>query len=77
MLGKLRERLATIPIINYFPVTNQNLEEVLDIFVRVNSAGRPLAKTDLLFYSEVFYNRQRAHSALDYNSPADFETLNH
>jgi hypothetical protein len=49
ILGKLWERLTTIPIINYFPVKNQNLDEVLDIFVRVNSAGTPLAKTDLLF----------------------------
>jgi len=49
VLGRLWERLTTIPIINYFPVKNQNLDEVLDIFVRVNSAGTPLAKTDLLF----------------------------
>jgi uncharacterized protein with ParB-like and HNH nuclease domain len=49
VLGKLWERLTTIPIINFFPVKNQNLDEVLDIFVRVNSAGTPLAKTDLLF----------------------------
>jgi uncharacterized protein with ParB-like and HNH nuclease domain len=49
ILTKLWERLTTIPIINYFPVKNQNLDEVLDIFVRVNSAGTPLAKTDLLF----------------------------
>ena len=26
--------------------------------------------------SRLYYNRQRAHSALDYNSPVDFETLN-
>jgi uncharacterized protein with ParB-like and HNH nuclease domain len=49
ILGKLWERLTTIPIINYFPVKNQNLDEVLDIFVRVNSAGTTLSKTDLLF----------------------------
>lgn len=49
ILSRLWERLTTIPIINYFPVTNQNLDEVLDIFVRVNSAGTPLAQTDLLF----------------------------
>jgi Protein of unknown function DUF262 len=49
ILGKLWERLTTIPIINYFPVKDQNLDGVLDIFVRVNSAGTPLSKTDLLF----------------------------
>jgi hypothetical protein len=49
ILVKLWVRLTTIPIINYFPVKNQNLDEVLDIFVRVNSAGTPLSKTDLLF----------------------------
>lgn len=49
ILSMLWQRLTTIPIINYFPLNNQNLDEVLDIFVRVNSAGTPLAKTDLLF----------------------------
>ncbi len=49
ILLRLWERLTTKPIINYFPVSNQNLDEVLDIFVRVNSAGTPLSKTDLLF----------------------------
>jgi Protein of unknown function DUF262 len=49
ILGKLWERLTTIPIVNYYPVKKQNLDEVLDIFVRVNSGGTPLAKTDLLF----------------------------
>jgi len=37
ILLKLWERLTTLPITNYSPVNN----EVLDIFVRVNSAGTP------------------------------------
>ena len=37
---------------------------------------RAQARTQIFDYIEVFYNRQRAHSALDYNSPVDFETLN-
>lgn len=49
ILAKLWERLTTIPVINYFPVKNQNLDEVLDIFIRVNSAGTVLSRTDLLF----------------------------
>jgi uncharacterized protein with ParB-like and HNH nuclease domain len=49
ILEKLWERLNRLPVINYFPVTNQNLDEILDIFVRVNSAGITLSKTDLLF----------------------------
>jgi len=34
------------------------------------------AQTQIFDYIEVFYNRQRAHSALDYHSPVDFELLN-
>lgn len=49
ILEKLYERLAKTPLINYFPVINQELDEVLDIFVRVNSAGKVLSKSDLLF----------------------------
>ena len=49
ILERLYERLTKTPLINYFPVTNQELDEVLDIFVRVNSAGKVLSKSDLLF----------------------------
>ncbi len=36
---------------------------------------REQARASLFEYMEVFYNRQRRHSALDYASPLDFETL--
>ena len=32
-----------------------------------------LAKISIFDYIEVFYNRQRRHSSLDYVSPVDFE----
>lgn len=34
---------------------------------------RQEAQTDIFFYIEGFYNRQRRHTALEYLSPADFE----
>jgi len=34
---------------------------------------RSMAKTSIFDYIEVFYNRQRRHSSLDYVSPVDFE----
>lgn len=34
------------------------------------------ARTQIFDYIETFYNRQRAHSALDYLSPVDFEIKN-
>ena len=49
ILTNLWQRMTRTPLINYFPVESQRLDEVLDIFVRVNSAGKPLSKTDLLF----------------------------
>lgn len=34
------------------------------------------ARKDIFDYIETFYNRQRSHSALDYQSPFDFERIN-
>ncbi len=37
--------------------------------------SRQQAKADIFEYIEVFYNRQRLHSALNYRSPAEHESL--
>jgi transposase InsO family protein len=37
---------------------------------------RAQARTQIFDYIESFYNRQRAHSALNYQSPVDFENQN-
>jgi uncharacterized protein with ParB-like and HNH nuclease domain len=36
-------------LINYFQVENADLDDILEIFIRVNSGGTILSKTDLLF----------------------------
>lgn len=36
-------------LIHYYCIGENNYDEALDIFVRVNSTGRKLAKSDLLF----------------------------
>jgi putative transposase len=48
----------------------------LEMIYRVNLATRAQAKVHIFDYIEVFYNRQRLHSALDYLCPVDFELLN-
>lgn len=41
--------LADDNIINYFEISSKTMDEVLDIFIRVNSGGKELSKGDLLF----------------------------
>ncbi len=48
----------------------------LELVYRGVFLTRAQARAEIFDYIEVFYNRQRAHSMLDYNSPVDFETLN-
>lgn len=45
----LWERIVTEPLITYFDIEKEALDDILDIFVRVNSAGTPLSKSDLVF----------------------------
>ena len=48
----------------------------LELIYRRDFATRAQARTEIFDYIESFYNRQRAHSALDFQSPVDFELLN-
>jgi len=48
-LSHLWQAICTNSIINYYQVTSNSMDEVLDIFVRVNSGGQVLSKSDLLF----------------------------
>ena len=48
----------------------------LELVYRRNFQTRAHAQTEIFDYIEVFYNRQRSHSALNYLSPVDFELQN-
>jgi transposase InsO family protein len=48
-----------------------------ELLHRQTWAARQQARTAILEYIEVFYNRQRRHSTLGYLSPADFEDRYH
>ena len=49
LLTLLWQRLCADEVINFFSIDVQELDKIVDIFVRVNSAGVQLSKTDLLF----------------------------
>lgn len=46
-----------------------------ELIYRRTYPNRKQAKADIFEYIEVFYNRQRLHSTLNYQSPAKFEFL--
>jgi putative transposase len=48
----------------------------LELVYRRSFQTRSQARTEIFDYIESFYNRQRAHSALGYRSPVDFESKN-
>src|SRR6266550_2863059 len=48
LVGKLHNKIHTIPTINYYEERSQDYDKVLTIFVRANSAGTPLEYSDLL-----------------------------
>ena len=48
ILARLQEVIHSDRIINYFLEKEQNLDKVLNIFIRINSGGEPLSFSDLL-----------------------------
>jgi transposase InsO family protein len=48
----------------------------LELVYRTRFDTRLQARVQIFDYIETFYNRQRAHSALGFHSPVDFELLN-
>jgi transposase InsO family protein len=48
----------------------------LELVYRCSFATKAQARAQIFDYIETFYNRQRTHSALDYQSPVDFELKN-
>jgi len=48
----------------------------LELVYRTKFISRQQARAAIFDYIESFYNRQRSHSALNYLSPVDFESLN-
>ncbi|WP_147565005.1 DUF262 domain-containing protein [Clostridium tyrobutyricum] len=63
-ISLLHTRLATDEIINYFEVEKDSIDSVLDIFVRVNSGGTVLSKSDLLF-STIVSHWDKARDEID------------
>lgn len=60
------------------PYDNAHMESFFSRFKAELIGGRQYAskqeaRMEIFEYIEIYYNRQRRHSALDYDSPADFE----
>lgn len=63
-ISLLHTRLVCDEIINYFEVEADSIDSVLDIFVRVNSGGTVLSKSDLLF-STIVSHWDKARDEID------------
>jgi hypothetical protein len=48
MIGDLYQAVHNLPLLNFYEETGQDVEKVLDIFIRVNSGGEKLSYSDLL-----------------------------
>jgi hypothetical protein len=52
LIGRLHNKIHTLPTINYYEERSQDYDKVLTIFVRANSAGTPLEYSDLLLSTD-------------------------
>lgn len=49
IINRLLNKFNDNQLLSYFKIVNKDLDDILDIFVRVNSGGTILSKSDLLF----------------------------
>lgn len=63
-LRLLHQRLVLEELLSYYQVEDQELDNILDIFVRVNSGGTVLSKSDLLF-STIVANWQEGREEIE------------
>jgi uncharacterized protein with ParB-like and HNH nuclease domain len=63
-LTLLWQRITQDDVINYFEVEEDELDDILDIFIRVNSGGTVLSKSDLLF-STIVASWEEARSEIE------------
>ena len=49
IINRLLNKFNDNQLVSYFKIINKDLDDILDIFVRVNSGGTILSKSDLLF----------------------------
>lgn len=64
VLRILHQRLVLEKFISYYKIEEQDLDNILDIFVRVNSGGTILSKSDLLF-STIVANWEEARHEIE------------
>ncbi len=60
----LHKRIVLDKLVSYFIIKEQDLDNILDIFVRVNSGGTILSKSDLLF-STIIANWQEGRQEIE------------
>lgn len=60
----LHQRIVQDYLISYFEIKEQELDKILDIFIRVNSAGTILSRSDLLF-STIIAHWQEGRDEID------------
>ena len=70
LIGRLHSRIHTISVGNYYLEKSQDYEKVLQIFVRTNTAGKPLEYSDMLLSTataewETLDARSEIHSLTD------------
>lgn len=67
-INRLIKKFNDNQLVSYFRIVDKELEDILDIFVRVNSGGTILSKSDLLFSTLVAHwedGRERIEQLID------------